>query len=77
MPRCPNVLQLEIHHKNKYGDNSLDNAEVLCELCHKNTSTYGVAGRRTAPDFDEETKELAHKRANYQCECTRKCPHHL
>lgn len=75
MARCKNTENLEVHHKRRDGGNELDNAEVLCPSCHKNTSTYGVHGE-SPPRFSQKTKEDALKRAEYRCECERKtCDH--
>lgn len=70
MARCTVKRSLEVHHKRRDGGNSLENAEVLCQNCHKATSTYGVSGTSPEP-FTQETKDKALKRANNQCECTR------
>ncbi|MBC8428236.1 MAG: hypothetical protein H8D94_02060 [Candidatus Pelagibacter sp.] len=61
---------LEVHHKRRNGGNSIDNAEVLCQNCHENTSTYGVRGQ-SPQAFTENTKDSALVRAGYQCECNR------
>lgn len=70
MARCSSKWGLEVHHKSRNGGNGLDNAEVLCSICHEATSTYGDPGKSPEP-FSEETKEKAMKRAGNQCECTR------
>ena len=70
MARCTRTSGLEVHHKNRYGSNGLDNAEVLCQTCHEATSSYGTPGVSPA-DFTEETKKAALRRAKNQCECTR------
>lgn len=31
----------EAHHKNRNGEEILSNCEVLCQTCHKQTSSYG------------------------------------
>jgi len=31
----------EAHHRNADGPDSLDNCEILCQECHKNTQSYG------------------------------------
>ncbi len=77
MAQCANTINLEVHHKNINGGNDILNAEVLCQICHQNTASYGVAGRESPPPFDETTRQLAFSRANFICECTRSCPHHL
>lgn len=75
MARCKNTKDLEVHHKRRDGGNGLDNAEVLCQSCHSNTSTYGVPGT-SPPRFSQATKEDTLKRAGYRCECERKtCGH--
>jgi 5-methylcytosine-specific restriction endonuclease McrA len=76
MARCTVTSNLEVHHKRRNGGNGLENAEVLCQKCHANTSTYGQPGD-TPPPFPEETKKWALIRAGYRCECTRECWHHL
>jgi 5-methylcytosine-specific restriction endonuclease McrA len=70
MARCTRTRNLEVHHKRRDGGNDLSNAEVLCEKCHIATSTYGILGK-TPPEFTEETKKAALKRAGGRCECTR------
>ncbi len=70
MPRCTVKSSLEVHHKRRDGGNGIDNAEVLCQKCHKATSTYGVPGKSPDP-FDQATKDKALKSAGNQCECTR------
>ena len=76
MSRCPNTKNLEVHHKRVDGGNKIENTEVLCQTCHENTASYGVAGRESPPDFEEKTKSMALYQADNQCSCTRKCPHH-
>jgi hypothetical protein len=73
--RCTKTRDLEVHHKNVRAGNDLGNAEVLCESCHANTSTYRRSGHEPPPDFSEKTKILARKRAGEQCECTREHCH--
>jgi 5-methylcytosine-specific restriction endonuclease McrA len=70
MARCTTTRNLEVHHKRKDGGSGLDNAEVLCEPCHKATSSYGPPGS-SPPPFSEETKKKALANAGNQCECTR------
>jgi 5-methylcytosine-specific restriction endonuclease McrA len=70
MARCTKTYGLEVHHRNRNGGNGLDNAEVLCEACHEATPSYGTPGV-SPPDFSEETKQAALRRAGNQCECTR------
>lgn len=70
MPRCTRTSNLEVHHKQRNGGNSLNNAEVLCEKCHEATSTYGTPGVSPHP-FDEATKTRARYLSGNQCECTR------
>ncbi len=31
----------EAHHINSNGPDTLDNCEILCQQCHKNTQSYG------------------------------------
>ena len=70
MPRCTRTYNLEVHHKNKNGDNSLSNAEVLCFSCHTETDSFGKPNPSPLP-FSEETKKKALARAGNRCECTR------
>jgi len=70
MARCTKTRDLEVHHKRRDGGNGLDNAEVLCQPCHKTTDSFGLPGI-SPPDFTEETKKRALKDAHNQCECTR------
>lgn len=70
MARCTIKSNLEVHHKRRDGGNGIDNAEVLCQKCHKATSTYGVAGKSPAP-FDQAIKDKALINAGNQCECIR------
>jgi len=70
MARCTRTNGLEVHHRNRNGGNDLGNAEVLCSPCHEATRTYGTPGV-SPPDFSEETKNAALRRAGNQCECTR------
>ena len=70
MSRCGSTDKLQVHHKRRDGGNDIGNAEVLCQECHENTSTYGVHGKKS-PDFSEATKKEALKRAGYSCECER------
>jgi 5-methylcytosine-specific restriction endonuclease McrA len=70
MARCTKTSGLEVHHKRRNGGNSLNNAEVLCQKCHKATDTYGTPGDSPDP-FDEETKKKALRNAGNRCECTR------
>ena len=70
MARCTQINGLEVHHKRRDGGNGLNNAEVLCSPCHEATSTYGTPGN-SPPEFSEETKAMARRRAGNQCECTR------
>jgi 5-methylcytosine-specific restriction endonuclease McrA len=68
MSRCNAKENLEVHHKRRDGGNSIANAQVLCQSCHKNTSTYGTPGN-SPPEFSSQTKEAALKRAGNCCEC--------
>ena len=70
MSRCSTKSNLEVHHKRRDGGNTLSNAEVLCQKCHKATATYGTPGK--SPEaFSQETKDAALKRAGNRCECNR------
>ncbi|MDR0539034.1 MAG: hypothetical protein LBG74_00805 [Spirochaetaceae bacterium] len=68
MSRCNSTKNLEIHHKRRDGGNGIGNAQVLCQKCHENTGSYGVRGE-SPPEFSEQTKAEALKRAEYRCEC--------
>ncbi|MCF7809595.1 hypothetical protein K9N50_01265 [bacterium] len=57
MARCTRTTNLEVHHKNRAGGNSLGNAQVLCHKCHSMTSSFGATGA-SPPDFSETTKYL-------------------
>lgn len=70
MARCTRTTNLEVHHKNRYGDSSLSNAEVLCHQCHVATHSFAVPGV-SPPDFSQDTKDKALKRAGSRCECER------
>jgi 5-methylcytosine-specific restriction endonuclease McrA len=70
MSRCTATRKLEVHHKRIDGGNGLENALVLCQSCHTNTSSYGTHGHNP-PDFSETTKQAALKRARDRCECTK------
>lgn len=70
MARCSETRNLEVHHKRRDDGSGLDNAEVLCTPCHVATDTFGKPGT-TPPEFSDETKGLALKRAGHRCECTR------
>lgn len=71
MARCIRTWGLQVHHKRVEGGNSLDNAMVLCEKCHYNTSTYGDSNHKSPPPFSQDTKDAALKRAGNRCECTK------
>jgi hypothetical protein len=68
MSRCTVTTKLDVHHKRRDGGNGIENAQVLCQSCHVNTSSYGVPGN-SPPEFSRQTKEAALKRAGNQCEC--------
>lgn len=70
MARCTRTWGLEVHHIRRDGGNSIENAEVLCQSCHKATSTYGVVGS-SPPPFDQSTKDRALRAAGNRCQCTR------
>jgi 5-methylcytosine-specific restriction endonuclease McrA len=74
MSRCNITQELEVHHKRRDGGNDIENAEVLCQSCHENTSTYGVEGK-SPPAFSDETKKEALKRAGNRCECEKEGCH--
>lgn len=76
MSRCFVKSGLEVHHKRRDGGNDLNNAEVLCQRCHKATSTYGTPGKSPEP-FSQTTKYEALKRAGNRCECERTGGCHL
>jgi hypothetical protein len=68
--RCTRKTDLDVYHLHRSGDNSLENAQVLCYRCHAAAKGYELPGRRP-PAFDQATKEAALTRAAYQCECIR------
>ena len=68
--RCIQTLDLEVHHINRNGGNSLNNAQVLCQNCHKKTLSYGTPGI-SPPEFSEETKKKALQQAENRCQCIR------
>jgi hypothetical protein len=70
MSRCTATTDLEVHHKRRDGGNDIENAQVLCQSCHENTSSYGKHGE-SPPEFSSQTKEDALKRAGNRCECER------
>jgi hypothetical protein len=70
MSRCTTTRKLEVHHKRIDGGNGIDNAMVLCEACHINTSSYGTHGHNP-PEFTVATKQAALSRAGNRCECTK------
>ena len=58
MARCTHTNNLEVHHKCRNGGKDLDNAEILCQVCHTVTSTFGAHGK-SPPPFD--TVDFLHK----------------
>jgi hypothetical protein len=68
--RCTRTTELDVYPLRRDGDNSLDNAQVLCRRCHAATQGYELPGRKP-PAFDEDTRSAALSRAAHQCECTR------
>jgi hypothetical protein len=68
--RCTRATDLDVYPLRRDGDNSLDNAQVLCRRCHAATKGYELPGRKP-PAFDQATKDAALSRAARQCECTR------
>ena len=75
MSRCIATRNLEVHHIRIDGGNGLDNARVLCQTCHENTSSYGSPGHKSPPPFSEITKSQAFKRAGNRCECVKEHCH--
>lgn len=69
MSRCKRIWGLEVHHKKVNGGNKLDNAQVLCQKCHENTSSYGDSDHKSPEPFTDKVKEEALKRAGNRCEC--------
>jgi 5-methylcytosine-specific restriction endonuclease McrA len=74
MSRCINTENLEVHHKRRDGGNDIENAQILCQSCHENTSTYGMEGK-SPPEFSTKTKEGALIRAENRCECEKEGCH--
>jgi len=75
MSRCTATRNLEVHHIRTDGGSGQENARVLCQDCHENTSSYGSSGHKSPPEFSKETKAKALKNAGNQCECTKKDCH--
>ena len=71
MSRCARTMNLEVHHRRCDGENGLSNAEVLCEISHGETKTYGTSGKSPESFSEEIKKKAALKRAGNQCECMR------
>jgi hypothetical protein len=70
MSRCTATTNLEVHHKRRDGGNGIGNAQVLCQSFHVNTPSYGTPGE-SPPEFSQQTKNTALKRAGNRCECER------
>jgi len=68
MPRCNNRTELEVHHIRRDGGNGIDNAQVLCQQCHENTSSYGAHGDSPEP-FSDITRVRAKRNAGFRCQC--------
>jgi hypothetical protein len=75
MSRCTATRGLEVHHIRIDGGNGLNNAQVLCQVCHENTSSYGSPGHNPPPDFSDATKKAARERAGNRCQCTKEHCH--
>jgi len=71
MARCTSQRYLVVHHRKDECDNSLDNAEVLCDRCHAQILMDEGDFRDSLPAFSKEVKIAAKIRAEYQCECER------
>jgi hypothetical protein len=71
MGRCENTKNLAVHHRRTDGGNGIENAEVLCTLCHRNTKTYGDTTHVSPPPFPLGTKILARFLSLNRCQCTR------
>lgn len=70
--RCTVTAGVEVYRKRFDGDNSLDNAKVLCAQCHEITQSSGQNG-----GFSDDTIHAALERAGQRCECRRAgCSHH-
>lgn len=70
MARCTRKNGLDVYLKRCNGGNDLSNAEVLCNLCHEATATYGTPGNSPST-FSEDTKAKALRCSGNQCECVR------
>lgn len=70
MGRCTQMRGLGVHHRRRDGGNGLANTEVLCKQCHEAASSFGASGE-SPPEFSDETKQTAVRRAYNRCECTR------
>ncbi len=73
MNQCTTTTGLEVHHKDtgiteQEGLNEIRNAIVLCKSCHDNRHTNKITPTAN-PNFSEEVKEEARKRAGGQCQC--------
>ena len=75
MSRCTVIRDLEVHHIRIDGGNGQENARVLCQNCHENTSSYGSSGHKSPPPFSDTTKAEAYRRADNRCECTKDACH--
>jgi hypothetical protein len=68
--RCTRTTGLDVYPLRRDGDNSLENAQVLCRSCQAAARGYELPGRKPLP-FDPATRDAALERAGHQCECTR------
>jgi len=74
MNRCISIKELKVHYKRWDGGNDINNAQVLCHACYINTNSYGKE-IKSPPEFSNEIKEAAKKRAGYRCECEKEDCH--
>ncbi|MCL2722482.1 MAG: hypothetical protein FWD47_14220 [Treponema sp.] len=75
MTRCKATRNLEVHHIRVDGGNGKENARVLCQPCHENTSSYGSTGHKSPPPFSETTKAEALRHSGNRCECEKQNCH--
>ena len=71
MERCKRKKDLQIHHKRVDGGNEINNAQVLCEPCHKATASHSDPNHTSPQPFTQSVKDEALKLAGNQCQCTK------
>ena len=73
--RCANRAGVECHHRIRDAGNIFENAQMLCDPCHRSTESHSVPGL-APPPFPESVKAAARARCGGQCECTKVHPGH-